>query len=65
MKYLGDSYDQLKAQAPEIPTEADWEAKKSIAVNTPRLISILGFKNLFEQYGRRSTIQHQLDEHLK
>jgi len=51
MKYLGDSYDQLKAQAPEIPTEADWEAKKAIAISTPRLISIAGFKNLFEQYG--------------
>jgi hypothetical protein len=56
MKYLGDSYDRAKAKAPLIPSEADWEAKKAVAVNTPRLISISGFRNLFEQYGRRSTI---------
>jgi hypothetical protein len=64
MKYLGDSYDRAKTKAPLIPSEANWEAKKAVAVNTPRLISISGFQNLFEQYGRRSTIQHQLDNHL-
>jgi len=64
MKYLGDSYDRLKSNTLEIPTDSDWENKKAVAVNTPRLISIAGFNNLFEQYGRRSTIQHQLDQHL-
>jgi hypothetical protein len=63
MRYLGDAYDLAKTKAAPFPAGEDWEAKKTVAVSTPRLISISGFQNLFEQYGRRSSIQHQLDTH--
>ena len=43
MRYLGDAYDQAKNNSPPttaVTVDEEWENKKQIAVNTPRLISI-------------------------
>jgi hypothetical protein len=51
MRYLGEAYDLAKSNSPPssaVTVDEDWESKKKVAVNTPRLISISGFQHLFE-----------------
>jgi hypothetical protein len=70
IKYYGDYYDSARDEGitfarPDTPisggTQLDMERRN--ALYTSRLISIEGFRRLFEEVGKRSFIQREIDQH--
>jgi hypothetical protein len=60
-KYFCEDFDRTKHMLPLTTKEKGFESEKQNALNVARLISLEGYRRLFEEVAPRSTIGNRVD----